>query len=205
MLEKGVTVAGKSLTDHLEVIGHKEAIDFVILLADAQEPIGEREVREIHSLVMKGDGSRDSGRYRSLDVRAAGTDFAYPSHLKVPELMAEFVWHPPSGIHPIVFATEVHRRFVSIHPFRDGNGRVGRLLLNLFLMLAGYPIAIIRLAERSQYIDALVVAQETGDSSALLMLVAGAVEASLRDVLKTCVSKAERPTVSKDLLAWLSS
>src|SRR5579862_1358332 len=91
VIEKGITIAGKSLVEHLEVIGHKEALDFVRLLADQHNPIGEREIREIHSLVMKGQGNGDVGAYRTLDVRAAGTDFVYPSHLKVPELMAELI------------------------------------------------------------------------------------------------------------------
>lgn len=91
VIEKGVTIGGKSVREHLEVIGHKEAVDFVIELASDQTPLGEREIREIHSLVMKGQANGDSGIYRTLDVEAAGTDDVYPSHLKVPELVAEFV------------------------------------------------------------------------------------------------------------------
>ena len=80
VIEKGITIGGKSLAEHLEVIGHKEALDFVIELASDSARIGEREIREIHSLVMKGQPNSDSGRYRNLDVKAAGSAYGYPSH-----------------------------------------------------------------------------------------------------------------------------
>ena len=76
VLEKGIAIGGKSVLEHLEVIGHKEALDFVRLLADGDEPLGEREIREIHSLVMNGQGNGDVGAYRTLDVMAAGTEFS---------------------------------------------------------------------------------------------------------------------------------
>jgi len=208
VIEKGITIGGRSLVEHLEVIGHKEALDFVIMLAEKAEPIGEREIREIHSLVMKGQGNGDVGGYRTLDVRAAGTEFVYPSHLKVAELMTEFVsWLRIADLHPVVLASEAHLRFVSIHPFRDGNGRVGRLLMNLLLLRAGYPIAVIPVQRRAEYIDALVAAQQNGDSSKLLALVADAVELSLRDTLQACVNSQECRITERsfyaDLHKWL--
>lgn len=205
VLEKGVTIGGKSLQEHLEVIGHKEALDFVIELATGGEPIGERQIREIHSLVMKG---QDGGGYRQLDVKAAGTEFIYPSWMHLPSHMAEFAqWlEGPHGLNPIEFATEAHLRFVTIHPFRDGNGRVGRLLMNLLLMRSGYPIAVIPVERRPEYIDALVKAQTHGPTGALLRLVMDGVESSLRDTLATCVSSGDL-SISSDLResvqAWL--
>lgn len=78
VIEKGIAIGGKSLLEHLEVIGHKEALDFVVLLSEAGEPISEQAIREIHSLVMKGQGNGDMGAYRTLDVMAAGTEYRYP-------------------------------------------------------------------------------------------------------------------------------
>ena len=189
VLEKGITIGGKPLTDHLEVIGHKEALDFVRLLADRGEPIGEREIREIHALVMRGQGQEIVG-YRSLDVRAAGTEFVYPSHLRVPELMAEFIdWLAESEtMNSVERASEAHLRFVTIHPFRDGNGRVGRLLMNLQLLRDGYPIAVLTVERRTAYIDALVAAQSGAGPTLLIELVADAVERSLRETLTLCIS-----------------
>lgn len=193
VIEKGITIGGKSVLEHLEVIGHKEALDFVGFLADQGSALGEREIREIHSLVMKGQGNGDTGAYRTLDVMAAGTEFRYPSHPKVPELMAEFArWlGDESNLHPIARASEAHLRFVTIHPFRDGNGRVGRLLLNLLLLQAGYPIAVLPVQRRAEYIDTLATAQAGGSSAALVSLVADAVEASLRETLEACLTAGE--------------
>jgi Fic family protein len=191
VIEKGVTIGGKSLVEHLEVVGHKEALDFVLELAADTTLIGEREIREIHSLVMKGQAFEDIGRYRNLDVKAAGTEYVYPSHLKVPELMNDFIrWlsNEATNNHPVDFASEAHLRFVTIHPFRDGNGRVGRLLLNLLLVRAGYPIAVFTVSKRAQYIAALESAQSGNGRSALDELVRDAVAHSLRDTLETALS-----------------
>lgn len=137
---------------------------------------------------MKGQGYGDQGAYRTLDVKAAGTKFVYPPHLRVPELMRDFAeWlQGESTDHPVVRASEVHLGFVTIHPFRDGNGRVGRLLLNLLLLRAGYPIAVLPIERRANYIDALVDAQEGRGTGALLGLVMDAVEASLDETLAIC-------------------
>jgi len=208
VIEKGVTIGGKSVLEHLEVIWHKEALDFVIELASDQTPLGEREIREIHSLVMKGQANGDSGRYRNLDVKAAGTDYVYPSHLKVPELMEGFVeWLGSSpDLHPVDLASEAHLRFVTIHPFRDGNGRVGRLLLNLLLLRHGYPIAVVHVAQRAEYIGAMEAIQSGGTRDALDALVRGAVARSLRETLETALSS-ERVVVSDvergKSMAWI--
>ena len=210
VIEKGITIGGKSVREHLEVIGHKEALDFVIELASDQAHLGEREIREIHSLVMKGQANGDSGRYRTLDVKAAGTDYVYPSHLKVPELMAEFVaWAgTPTEVHPVDFAAEAHLRFVTIHPFRDGNGRVGRLLLNLMLLRKGYPIAVLPVTQRAEYIGALEVAQSGGGHEMLDHLVRASVARSFAETLATCLSS-ESITILKstraEIDAWLAS
>ena len=190
VIEKGITIGGKSLIEHLEVIGHKEALDFVLELASDDSPLGEREIREIHSLVMKDQANGDSGKYRNLDVKAAGSDYVYPSHLKVTELMTDFVaWlNSPPNIHPVEFAAEAHVRFVTIHPFRDGNGRVGRLLLNLLLLRSGYPIAVIQVGQRAEYISSLELIQSGSNREALDSLVRDAVAVSLRDTLTTALS-----------------
>lgn len=209
VIEKGITIGGKSVQEHLEVIGHKEALDFVTVLAGDTEPIGEREIREIHSLVMKGQGDAEIGAYRTLDVMAAGTEFRYPSWLTVPDRMAAFSasLSAETEEHPIARAAQAHLEFVTIHPFRDGNGRVGRLLLNLLLLRYGYPIAVIPVERRSEYIDALVAAQMRDERTALIDLIASTVEASLRDVLEVVSTSAQgsaaHPQLVPDIRNWL--
>jgi Fic family protein len=210
VIEKGITIGGKSVAEHLEIIGHKEALDFIVELADKSVDITEREIREIHNLVMKDLGNGDSGRYRSLDVKAAGTDYVYSSYLKVPELMTDFVtWlNEPSSLHPVEFATEAHLRFVTIHPFRDGNGRVGRLILNLMLLRFGYPIAVLNVRQRAEYIASLEAAQTGGTRKALDILVRQAVASSFRETLTTALSSAS-VTISDEsnnnIKDWLGS
>jgi Fic family protein len=189
VLEHGITVGGKTLAEHLEVIGHKEAIDYVEELAGQNVAIGEREIKDLHSLIMRGIDRSEAGRYRTLDVRAAGTEHVYPPHFRLQELIESFVeWLNSSAaakLHTIERATEAHYRLVSIHPFRDGNGRVGRLLMNLILLRGGYPIAVITNERRKEYIDALVYAQDRQDDTGrLLDLVADASRDSLIEYLR---------------------
>ncbi|WP_310428257.1 Fic family protein, partial [Chamaesiphon sp. VAR_48_metabat_135_sub] len=139
VIEKGITIGGKPLKDHLEAINHVEAIDFIRDLAMDERAITEWDIRQIHGLVCKGD--RGSGAYRSFNVMAAGSNYRYPDAIMVPELMQEFgKWlHSNPTLHPVEIATEIHYRLVTIHPFQDGNGRTARLLMNLSLLRSGYP------------------------------------------------------------------
>lgn len=196
VLEKGITVGGKSLKEHLEVIGHKDAIDYIEELAKEETPITEREVRDIHNLIMRANDPEEAGRYRTIDVRAAGTEHIYPPHFRLPELMAEFsgwtVSESAKSLHPVEYASELHYRFVTIHPFRDGNGRTARLLMNLFLLRNGFPVAVITNERRKDYIDALVYGQANeNDTSRLTSLVADAARESLTEYLRVLSTASE--------------
>ena len=213
ILTKGITVGGKTLEEHLEVIGHKEAIDYIEALSRSDARIGEWEIRQIHSLVIRKIAPTEAGKYRQLDVKAAGTEHIYPPHYLLSELMAEFVqWLNESWaqLHPVVFAAEAHYRFVSIHPFVDGNGRTGRLLMNLLLLRAGYPIVSISNQQRLAYIESLVRAQQAeNDLSALLALVCKSVSNSLIETLSVAASAADSKGKGlpfyQDVLAFLNN
>ena len=163
ILEKGITVGGKTLREHLEVVGHRDAIGYVESLAQQEKAIGEWEIRQIHSLLLMVIDRAEAGRHRQLDVKAAGTVYTYPPHYLLPELMAEFVeWLNSEAAqrrHPVDYAAEAHCRVVGIHPFRDGNGRTGRLLMNLLLLRLGYPVVVISNERQQTHIEALVEAQ----------------------------------------------
>lgn len=185
VLESGITIGGKTLREHLEVIGHKDAIDY-IEQAQQSTAIGEWEIKQIHNLMKRAIAPEEAGRYRQVDVKAAGTEYVYPPNYLLNDLISEFVSELNSNHnrHPIEFAAQAHLRFVSIHPFRDGNGRTGRLLMNLLLLRTGYPIVVISNQVRKAYIDAIVEAQQRNDRSPLLTLVLDAAQQSLIEMLQ---------------------
>ena len=129
-------------------------------------------------------------------MRAAGTNYLYPEHYLVPQLMSDFVtWlnsEEALKLHPVKYAATAHYRFVSIHPFRDGNGRTARLLMNLLLIRAGYPIVIINNQIRNDYINALAYGQQDQDDlTQLLALVYDATISSLVETLRLLATAAD--------------
>jgi Fic family protein len=172
---EGVTVGGKSLREHLEVIGHREAIMFVEELVSGVGALEERTICEIHQLVMRKTDPDEAGRYRRENVVIAGASTTPPHHLLLHEVMADLMqWHETSAkaLHPVERAAQFHARFEGIHPFMDGNGRTGRLLLGLELMRHGYPPVVIRMEDRLAYYDALDKACLTGDCEEITRLIA---------------------------------
>ena len=191
---EGITVGGKSLREHFEATNHRDAIIYVEELVAKDEPLSEWQIRNIHSLVLKAIDDGEAGRYRQENVVIAGASTTPPDFLHVPEDMASLIdWHAQAQAqHPVARAAELHTRFVKIHPFIDGNGRTGRLLLNFELMKAGYPPAIIRKEDRLAYYDALDDACVTGTYSAITELVAQAVQRSLDTYLQVLGLRGER-------------
>lgn len=184
---EGITVGGKSLREHLEAINHRAAIGWVEELLQAGKPLTEWDVRNLHQLVLKGIAPDHAGRYRTENVAIAGASQTPPAAVLVPERMAELLrWHGDTarGLHPIERAAEFHTRFEQIHPFIDGNGRTGRLLMNFSLMQDGYPPAVLRKEYRLDYYKALDIASTQGDYGAITRLVAEEVGRSLDTYLE---------------------
>jgi Fic family protein len=181
VLLDGMTVKGKSLREHFETVNHKEAIDFVATLANPKYILKEKDILDIHQVVLHNIEREFGGRYRNSGVRIVGANFIPPNALKISDLMADLIDYINANInklHPVQIATIFHHRFVWIHPFFDGNGRTVRLLFNLLLMKFGYPPAIILKNDRKKYYDALNKANQ-GDYAKLALLVAQATERSL--------------------------
>jgi Fic family protein len=181
VLEEGMTVRGKSMREHFEITNHHDAIEFVENLVSQSNPVRERDILDIHQLVMLKIEKEFAGRFRNSGVRIVGANFLPPNARKVPDLMKElvdFINQNPLGLHEVILATVFHHRFVWIHPFFDGNGRTVRLVMNLILMQHGYPPAIILKNDRKKYYDALNQAN-SGSYKKLLLLVIQALERSL--------------------------
>jgi len=175
ILREGLTIAEKPIREHLEAIGHRDAFEYVLSLADADAPLTGRAIREIHSLVLMND-AKNRGVYRNIPVTVVGAARTPPPPHLVPELMATLTADcgaAPPGRHPIEAVSEFHLRFEGIHPFVDGNGRVGRLIMNLELIKAGLLPVNIKFADRRRYYDCFVDYDENGSMDMLTGLIAG--------------------------------
>jgi Fic family protein len=180
VVEKGITVKGKTLVEHLEAKNHVVALEYVKGLVNKKR-LDEDDILKIHALILQGIDDPSAGRYRNIPVRIAGSPVIMPNYMKVPTLMSEFSrWlRGKNSMNPVRRAAEAHYRLVSIHPFTDGNGRTSRLLMNLLLMQAGYPPAIIRPEDRHDYIAALEKAQLGGAIDDFYEVIYTAVDRSL--------------------------
>jgi Fic family protein len=181
VIEEGFTIKGKSLREHFEVINHQEAIEYVENLVKLDYQFNDRDILDVHALVLQKIEKDFAGRFRTSGVRISGANFVPPNALKVPDLVEDLVIWANSeslALHPIIRSAIFHHRFVWIHPFFDGNGRTARLLFNIILMKEGFPPAIILKNDRKKYYDALNKANN-GDYSKLLLLVLQAAERSL--------------------------
>lgn len=177
VVNKGLTVAGKSMREHLEAINHFEAILYIRDLAAKGAILDEREVRNIHALVLHAIDRENAGRYRGLPVMISGSRYQPPQPWQVSKLMEDY-GHWLTGasrtLHPVIRAAEAHERLVTIHPFIDGNGRTARLVMNLLLQQDGYPIVNIPgdTDSRHAYYDALEQTNLLGDPMPFVMLIA---------------------------------
>ena len=179
VIQDGFTIKGKSLREHFEVVNHQEAIEFVESLVSDNYVLIEKDVLNIHHLVLQKIEKDFSGRFRTSGVRISGANFVPPNALKVDNFVTELIeFINDSEIDVIIKSAIFHYRFVWIHPFFDGNGRTARLLLNLILMKSGFPPAIILKNDRKKYYDSLNQANNQ-DYSKLLLLILQAVERTL--------------------------
>lgn len=189
VVNKGLTVGGKPMREHLEAINHYEAILYIRELAAKGATLDEREVRNIHALILHGIDRDNAGRYRSLPVMIAGSRHVPPQPWAVPKLMEDYgLWLTGDSLtqHPVVRAAEAHERLVTIHPFIDGNGRTARLVMNLILLSSGMTIANIPgdTDSRRAYYDALEKANLEADKTDFITLIAGHVLDAVQTLLQ---------------------
>lgn len=198
VVEEGITVRGKTLREHLEAINHAEALDFIKeLVGKSRQDITNRDVLNIHALILKKIDDENAGRYRNIAVRIRGADVILPNPLKVSELMDGFSeWlRGENNDHSATIAADAHMKLVSIHPFADGNGRTARLLMNLLLMQSGYPPALIRKEDRESYIDSIEKAQLNNNFDDYYKVVYRAIDRSLDIYLDAVEGKTPQTTV----------
>jgi len=185
VIEQGVTIGGKPLKDHLEALDHYDAIRYVRELAREKTPLTERDVRNVHRLVVQRSRPDIAGRYADLAryVRTETGRHQFPSPAEIPALVGDFAnWLSAAPDTPEAAFT-AHRRLVEIHPFNDGNGRTARLLMNLVLIRGGYPPIAVRPEDRPDYIRALQRSQAGQGNESFDNLLYRRLDATLEEYL----------------------
>lgn len=183
MVLRGLTIAQKPLKDHMEAVGHKEAFEFVQGLIEDQVPLSVSIIKQIHYLVL-ADKKDDRGVYRRVPVRIMGAKHEpvqpYLIQPKMEELLKSYI---NSTEHIITRLARFHIEFEGIHPFINGNGRTGRLLVNMELMKAGYPPIDIKFSDRVAYYKAFDEYYEKNNLNAMEKLFANYVNVRLDSYL----------------------
>ncbi|KYC85310.1 Fic family protein [Heyndrickxia sporothermodurans] len=185
---EGITVGGKTMREHLEVINHRDAIFYVEEIVQNKEPFSEWQIKNLHRLVLKGIDDEYAGVYRDQQVFISGAKHRPPAPFLIKDQMEQLInWYEQEAkqMHPVTRGAMLHAIFVGIHPFIDGNGRTSRLLLNLELMKEGYPPVVIKVENRLKYYEALDKAHTQKDYDDFIQLVANEAEDSLDLYLST--------------------
>lgn len=184
---EGITIGGKTLREHLEVINHRDAIFYLEDIVKNHEALTEWQIRNIHRLVLKGIIDDYAGRYRDQKVIISGAKHVPPEPILITEQMENLIhWYngEAQSMHPVKRAAVLHVIIVGVHPFIDGNGRTARLLLNLELMKNAFPPIVIRMENRLNYYNALDKAHTANDYDEFLGLIGGELNRSLDLYLK---------------------
>lgn len=189
VVEKGITIGGKSLNEHLEAINHSEAFDFILELVQGKSEISEYNLMQIHAIILKSIDKENAGRYRHLNVRIGGSKHTPPEpYLIRPQMEDLFNYYErmKTEIHPLLLAADMHYRLVTIHPFIDGNGRTSRLLMNLIAYQFGFPMINISGSYESRmgYYKALEITREPNNHEAFREFIIRESIKSLKDWIK---------------------
>lgn len=202
-LREGLTSEGKPLKDYLEARNHAEAIDGLHDIIERKRDLTEGLIKEIHAVLLKGaeltevlgrDGQKvkkpiSPGQYKVRPnhvLTLSGKIHYYTDPLHVKDEMEKLVtWYQQTGnIHPVEKGAIFHYRFVTIHPFDDGNGRLARILMNLILMQEGYPPCIIQARHRRKYLECLEVADTKGKIDSFISFAGGELLSTQKAILE---------------------
>ncbi len=189
VVNEGITIAGKSMREHLEAINHAEAIGYIREIAQTRTPIDERVIKDVHALILRGLDRVNAGRYRTVGVMISGSRHTPPASYQIPEYMAAFLAEyqhmEQASTHPVIIAAYLHDELVRIHPFIDGNGRTSRLLMNLYLLQHGYPVVSLKAdaESKTRYYTTLETSHVEGDRTDFTRFVAESVLETLQRYL----------------------
>ena len=182
VVEDWITPWGKAVIEILEAQNHDKALSFLLELWEKRKvsTITQYDILALHALILGSINPGNAGIYRNQNVRIAWSQTILPNYMKVPLLMDELeAWLQSTIDDPLLIACELHYRFVRIHPFVDWNGRTGRLLFNLILLISWFPLSFIETKERAIYIDSLETYDAHLDSTSYYEIMLQSVERSL--------------------------
>lgn len=183
-IEENITSGSKPISHYVEAVNHAKAFELVMELAKQKRTIDVKDVLQIHKYILSGIDDANAGCYRQVPVRISGSRTVLPNPMKVPDLMEQFnYWLTTTDEDTVYKAINAHYRLVTIHPFKDGNGRTARLLMNLILMQDGFTPTIIRKIDRKRYLDALEKYQTTGNEDAYHNFMLSALNRSLKTAI----------------------
>jgi len=173
---------GKSMRELYEARNHDRALREIeqwVAQRPMPTPLTERDILDVHAIVL-ADIDPAAGRFRSERVLIAGSHFVPPGSQKFPDLIPRMLeLANRQGIDPVVQAAEIHYNLAAVHPFRDGNGRTARLMMNYLLLRQGFPLTIIEVGQRAEYLSALDEAN-TGQWGRFALFIANSVERSIQ-------------------------
>ncbi|RRR65834.1 MAG: Fic family protein [Candidatus Viridilinea halotolerans] len=202
VIAHGITIGGHALKEHLEATNHAAAYTAMVALAEASPPLTLAQILELHRLVMDRMLA-EAGQLRRGAVTIRGAQLVPPPAREVPALLEQWLaWLETEGLQyePVTRMALAHHGFLAVHPFLDGNGRTARLLLNLLLLRAGYPPALLLQEWRLGYLEALAQA-DRGRYNPLLNLLGRAVEIGLDLYLDACAATPDEEWLPLSLLA----
>lgn len=201
-LREGLTSEGKPLKDYLEAKNHAQAIDLLHDYIKHNRKLSEGLIKELHALLLKdieftyakGSGGQmvkktlSPGKYKTRPnhvLTISGNIHYYTSPIHVKDEMESLIkwFNDKKEMHIVERASVFHHRFVAIHPFDDGNGRLARLLMNLIIMKEGYPPCVIKNAHRKRYLTVLEIADIEKDVVPFIMFVASELTITLTTIL----------------------
>jgi Fic family protein len=186
LLEDGLTVGGKPLRDTFEALGHSLAFDYVFDLLGVRS-ITTEDVKTLHHLFYKSIDEANAGVWRNVGIFVSGSEYKFPAPAELNGLMADLSrWSEADRkkMHPVSFAAMLHLKFVTVHPFIDGNGRIARLLMNTALIQDGYMLAVIPPILRQEYLSAIRRYQQNGATEPFCDFIAERVLESEKEVMR---------------------
>lgn len=181
VIDDGITSTSKPLQHYIEAVNHAKAFEKIIAFLDENKNINENFMLNIHKIILTGLDDDNAGFYRNCRVRISGSTVIMPNPIKVPDLMTDFYnWLSDNMDNDPLTAILAHLKFVSIHPFVDGNGRCARLLMNTILLKFGFTPIVIRPTDRKKYLSVVENYQLKGDDKPYINFMLNLLNRSLK-------------------------